>query len=313
MGFYRQPNDWTCGPFALKHALVAIGQLADEQAIAKVAHPHWWAGTNEVKLARAARHFDCDLPLVRRTDEERARSTLVRYVDSHLPVLLCVDEWDHWITVVRHEQRRFVVLDSRHEPVLQVVEWRRLRERWEYLDYEEDDDPTPLYDMHPVKPRFRAPVKAHFSVERAKFLRRPENAVLAKNWDAYLEDLLQICKPRSSRSNNVLSMGEFLRRHQDLLVSRVLYWHGHVDRDKVFRVLRNVRFVAETYGLIIPTSGARRALVDLSILLAFWAASNHGVGAMYSSPEPARQRRRRSGSRARNPSRGSSKSRRKRC
>jgi hypothetical protein len=74
-------------------------------------------------LARAARHFDCDLPLVRRTNEERARAALVRHMGNHLPALLCVDEWDHWITVVRHEQQRFVILDSRHEPVLQVVEW----------------------------------------------------------------------------------------------------------------------------------------------------------------------------------------------
>jgi hypothetical protein len=37
MGFYRQPYDWTCAPFALKHALVALGRLANEQAIANLA------------------------------------------------------------------------------------------------------------------------------------------------------------------------------------------------------------------------------------------------------------------------------------
>jgi hypothetical protein len=292
MGFYRQPYDSTCGPFALKHALVTLGRLANEQAIADLAPAAWWNGTSELMLARAARHFDCDLPLVRRTSEERARAALVRHMGNHLPALLCVDEWDHWITVVRHEQERFVILDSRHEPVLQVVEWPRLRDRWEYLDYEDNQEtPTPLYHMHPVKPRYRVPVKAMFSVQRAHFLRRPENASLAKNWDAYLEDLLQICKPRSGRKSG-LSMGEFLRRYQDLLVSQVLYWHGHLDRDEVARLLKNFRFVAETYGLIVPTSDTRRALVDLSILLAFWAASNHGVGSMYQAPARTRRRKR---------------------
>ena len=284
MGFYRQPNEWSCGPFALKHALVAIGQPADENAISRVAHPHWWSGTNEAKLARAARHFGCDLPLVRRTNAERARIALVRHEGNHLPAILCVDEWDHWITVVRHQRERFVILDSRHEPVLQVMEWPRLRNRWQYLEYRNDDEqPTPLYDMHPVKPRFRVPVKAMFSVKRARFLRRPENAGLAKHWDAYLEDLMQICKPRSGRTNNALSMGEFLRRHQDILVSRVVYWHGHIHRSGVVRVLRNFRFVAETYGLVIPETGTRRALVDLAILLAFWAVASGGVGTMYGS------------------------------
>jgi hypothetical protein len=290
MGLYKQPNDWTCGPFALKHALVTIGRLADEQVIASIANPHWWAGTNEVKLARAARHFDCELPMVRRTDEDRARRALVRYVDQQLPVIICVDQWDHWITVVRHENARFVLLDSRYEPVVQVTDWPRLRQRWRYID-EHEDSGKPLYDMHPVRPRFRVQVRAQFSVERAQFLRRPANAALAKHWDSYLGDLLQICQPRG-RKSRALSMAEFLRRHHAVLVSRVMYWHGHLEREQVLRVLRNFRFVAETYGLIVPESSARQALVDLAVLLALWAAANAGVDAMYGSDMPPKPRRR---------------------
>lgn len=294
MGLYRQPNDWTCGPFALKHALVTLGRLADEETISSAANTHWWAGTDEVKLARAARLYDCDLPLIRRKDEDRACDSLVRYVDQALPVLLCVDDWGHWITCVGHEADRFVVLDSREEPVLEVMSWPQLRSRWEYWDYEEDeDDPPCLFDLHVVKPRFRVPVKARFSVERAQFLRRPENNDLAQYWDEYLEDLLEICRPRSARHNHALSMAEFLRRHQDLLVSRVRYWHGDLERDDVRRLLRNFRFVAETYGLVIPVAATRRALVDMAMLLAFWASATAGVGEMYGSEELRNRRRRR--------------------
>ncbi len=294
MGLYRQPNDWTCGPFALKHALVALGRLADEQMISAVAHPHWWAGTDEVKLARAARHFDCELPMIRRTESDRARGALIRYVSQRVPVLLCVDEWGHWVTVVRHEQHRFVLLDSRHEPVVNVVTWPQLRSRWQYTDYETDEDlPKTLFDLHPVRPRFRVPIKAQFSVERAQFLRRPENADLAAHWDDYLGDLLEICRPRSARAVDDLSMGEFLRRHQETLVTRLVYWHGGIERDRVYRLLRNFRFVAETYALVIPASGARRALVDLSILLGMWAASARGVGDMYGTQEPPKKKKKR--------------------
>jgi hypothetical protein len=293
MGLYKQPNDWTCGPFALKHALVAIGQLTDENAISRIVEPHWWAGADEVKLARAARHFDCDLPFIRKTTEERAHQSLVRHLNQHLPVLLCVDEWEHWITVVSHESERFVLVDSRREPVLHVMDWPKLRNWWEYVEYDEEGEPHPLYDLHPVKPRFRVQVKAQFSVERAQHLRRPENAGLAKHWDSYLGDLLEICRPRSSRQSRDISMGEFLRRHQDLLVSRVLYWHGDVERDAIIRVLRNFRFVAETYGLVIAGSGTRRALVDLAILLGLWSAASRGVGSMYGSDAPRKKRRNR--------------------
>ena len=54
-GFYPQPNEWTCGPFALKHALLALGRMVDVTQIASTARTHWWSGTNEIQLARAAR------------------------------------------------------------------------------------------------------------------------------------------------------------------------------------------------------------------------------------------------------------------
>jgi hypothetical protein len=288
VGLYPQPNEWTCGPFALKHALVALGCLTDEDDISSVAHPHWAAGTDEIKLARAARAFDCELPVIRKTDAERARLALVRHVEARVPVLLCIDDWGHWVTVVRHEADRFVVLDSMDGPVLQVLGWPELKNRWRFVD--DDGAGKTLFDLLPVKPRFRVTAKAQFSVDRAFFLRRPENADLALHWDEYLGDLLEICRPRTSRAQQVLSMAEFLRRHQEILVNRVSYWHGDLARDEVERVLKNFRFVAETYGLVIPIPSARRALADLAILLGLWSAARRGVDAMYGSENRGRLR-----------------------
>ena len=50
MGIYPQPNLWQCGPFALKHALVALGILRDEKDISRLAGTHWWHGTDEIQL-----------------------------------------------------------------------------------------------------------------------------------------------------------------------------------------------------------------------------------------------------------------------
>ncbi|MEO7733838.1 MAG: hypothetical protein ABIY55_22935, partial [Kofleriaceae bacterium] len=237
-GFYPQPNEWTCGPFALKHALLALGRMVDVNQIQTTARTHWWSGTNEIQLARAARAFECDLVLERRADAEQARKVLVKYLREQTPVLLCVDEWSHWITVLRAEDRRFVVVDSTDDPLLSVRTWPELRNWWRYhdTDYVKDNPPT-LYDMMAVSPRFRTTVKADFSVERVKFLRRPENHRLGRHWNEYLEDLLEICKPPSVRIAEPLSMGEFLRRHQELLLTRVVYWHGDVNREEVSRIL----------------------------------------------------------------------------
>ncbi|MBA2544926.1 MAG: hypothetical protein H0V17_35110 [Deltaproteobacteria bacterium] len=284
-GFYPQPNEWTCGPFALKHALLALGRMVDVTQIASTARTHWWSGTNEIQLARAARAFECDLILERRIDAEEARKVLIKHLREQTPVLLCVEEWSHWITVLRAEGQRFVVVDSQDDPLLSVRTWPQLRNWWRYhdTDYATDQPPT-LYDLMAVSPRFRTTVKADFSVERVKFLRRPENRRLARHWNEYLEDLLEICKPPSVRIVEPLSMGEFLRRHQELLKTRVVYWHGDVSRDEVARILRDLRFVSETYGLVIPASMSRRALGDLAILVSLWACADRGINGMFGSP-----------------------------
>jgi hypothetical protein len=67
-------------------------------------------------------------------------------------------------------------------------------------------------------------------------------------------------------------------------MTRVVYWHGDVNRDEVSRVLRDLRFVSETYGLVIPASMSRRALADLAILVSIWACAHRGVDGMFGSP-----------------------------
>ncbi|HEU5057636.1 MAG TPA: hypothetical protein VFU21_13975 [Kofleriaceae bacterium] len=282
MGFYPQPNDYVCGPFALKHALVTLGRLVDEDKIATIAKTHWWSGTDEIKLARAARAFDCDLPILRTRDSRRARRMLLEHLRRRIPVLLCVDDWSHWITAVRYEGSRFVVIDSNLDPVLNLLSWAQLDKRWAYLDHEYDEnDPPTIYDLHPVRPRFRVTVKADLSIARLRYLRRPENRLLSLHWNEYLEDLLEICRPRSALQENPLSMGEFLRRNQELILSRVTYWHGEVDRERVAKLLGNFRFVAETYGLVIPKNLTRRAVADMAILVTMAVIAMRGIDDLY--------------------------------
>jgi hypothetical protein len=45
-----------------------------------------------------------------------------------------------------------------------------------------------------------------------------------------------------------------------------------------------LRFVSETYGLVIPASMSRRALSDLAILVSLWACADRGVDGMFGAP-----------------------------
>jgi hypothetical protein len=287
MGFTTQPNRWQCGPFALKHALIILGITADEREISRVAGSNRLTGTNEVQLGRAARRFGCDLLCERVEDAQEARQRLVESLRAGNPCLICVNDWSHWIAVVKEERGRFILLDSREEAVLAIMTRKQLENRWVYR-LDDGGAIRTVYDLHPVVPRFRVQTRANVSMARARYLRRAENREFARQWDIYVEDLLVICRPRTPLSSNVLSLGEFLRRHGELIVDQVAFWHGGIERRRAKKVLHNLHFVADTYGLIIHEEDEKRALAGLTSLLTLWAGGRYGVTTVYQeSPKAA--------------------------
>lgn len=294
MGFRKQSNLWQCGPFALKHAFAMLGIFADEREIADIAGTDKYSGTDELQLARAARRFDCDLRSIRRHDASDARRELVSFLKDGIPTLICAYEWSHWVTVVNQARGRFIVLDSREEAVLRICAWAEFESMWVF--HREDDVNRriveTLYDFHPVVPRFRIPTRADVSLKRARYLRRPENRELARQWDMYFVDLTAICKPRTPLSSNVLSLGEFLRRHGGMMVDQVAYWHGWIEKRHAKKILGNLRFVADAYGLVIHEEDEKRAIAGITALLTLWAGGRYGVTPVYQEEGTPRRRKR---------------------
>ncbi|MEO8168120.1 MAG: hypothetical protein ABI623_07735, partial [bacterium] len=240
-------------------------------------------GTDETQLGRAARFFKCDLGLVRRHNLVDAKHELLEYLRRGIPSLLCVYDWSHWVTVVKAEGGKFILLDSRDDAVLTILTWSELKNRWAYSEQDEFDEKhwRTMYDLHPVIPRFRIRTKAKFSIARARYLRRPENRKLALGWDEYLGDLMAIAKPRTLLSRRVFSLGEFLRRHEHMILDQVDYWHGSIDRKAAFKILQNMHFVADTYGFVIHDEDEKRAIAGITSILTLWAASRFDVLPVY--------------------------------
>ena len=272
MSFYPQPNLWQCGPFALKHAFAVLGVFVSEKQISKLAGANWWHGTDEIQLA-----------VVRRFDPGKARKELHRYLKRGIPSMLCANEWQHWVTVVKAQRGKYIVLDSREKEVLTILSWRELQRQWVYHERDEVDRKAvqTIYDFHPLVPKFRVQTKARFSLARAMYLRRPANRSLARHMEQYVTDLLNLCKPRTPLSSRVISLGEFLRRHESMIVEQVDFWHGWINKTRARRVLGYVHFVADTYGLVIHLEDEKRAIAGITAILTLWAASEHGVSPLY--------------------------------
>ncbi len=197
------------------------------------------------------------------------------------------------MTVVKEEKGQFILLDSQDPAVLVIASWPTLKKLWVYHEPDEYDEEMvhTIYDLHPVIPRGRVRTRAKFSLERARYLRRKSNRQFAQLWDVYVEDLLAICRPRTPLSENVISLGEFLRRHEEMIVDQLDFWHGDLKPRAAEKVLEQMHLVADTYGLVIPGDAEKRAIAAVGIILGLWAAAEYGVQPVY-RPEPVKRKRR---------------------
>lgn len=284
MGFYPQPNKWQCGPFALKHALAILGRFVDEKELARKAKSTR-TGTDEYMLARAAKTYEVSLKEIRKYDEDSAHTAITSYLQRNIPCLICINQWGHWVTVVSHHPRtdRFVVIDSEKDPVVRIPAWSELKRRWVYNEYDREGKLHKYYDFYPVQPKFRVQTKADFSLERARVLRRPGNASFVKHFDEYVTDMVDIVRPRSARLSvgATITMAEFLRRHRRMLVETVCYRHGHVSEAQLRRILNNMQFVAETYGLVVRQDEEKRTIAAVAAVLMIWATTHAPLQALY--------------------------------
>lgn len=278
MSFYPQPNKYQCGPFALKYALVMLGVFKDEGQIGNFAGSTWWAGTDEFGLARAAQRFNCRMKHFQSSNPDDARRMLNRHLKKGYPCILCVKNWEHWCTVVSYQKGKFVVIDSELDKVVSVQTAARLIRRWKYV---EEETGIVSYDGYALVPKFKAITHAQFTPEKAKLLMYDKNEDIANKWDQYTNDLINICKPRTKLSQNIITFSEFLRRNEQNLIKRVANWHGEPTYSELKKILSNMKFIADVYDFIIPEDEEKRAAIDVSSLLMMYSCGKYGMNPIY--------------------------------
>jgi hypothetical protein len=244
-GFYPQPNDWVCGPFALKHGLWLLGIRADEGDIAKAAGTDA-TGTDEAELARAALNYACELQTVRRHDPVSAARDLESYLQRGVPVLLCIEQWDHWVVAACEDDGIFVVVDSRTPALFRLVPWELLQK---LLVYHEGSRGRHLYDLHPLVARHPVTRIPALTLDRARFLREWDNRHVVRDWYGFLADVLEAFG--DARESGV-APGVFFGRYEPALLDAVTPTNETGQRTEARRILGAMRFVADTYGWTAP-------------------------------------------------------------
>lgn len=278
MSFYPQPYKYQCGPFALKYALVMLGQFINEKEIARKAGSNWWYGTDEIGLAKAAKSYNCKMKYFRRETPKEALKVLRDHLKKGYPCILSVDNWEHWFTIINYQQNKFIVVDSGLEKVIVTYTPTQLSRRWKFVDEESSDI---SYDGYALIPKFKVSTKANFSLDEVKYVMHDRNRRLAENWDTYFNDLINICRPHSPNSYKTISFTEFLRRHENILVKEIVHWHGTPTSRELKKILDNMKFVADVYDLVIYEEDQKKALIDLAALLMMYSCGKYGMDPIY--------------------------------
>lgn len=254
-----------------------LGIFKHENIIAKNAGSTWWAGTDEIGLARAAKKFNCRMKYFRADLPVVALELLDRELKKGLPCILSVNNWGHWLTVLSYQKNKYIIVDSGLERVIAILTPAQLLKKWKYVD----EEGCPSYDGYSITPQFKVATKALFTLEKARHVMYKKNENLASKWDTYFNDLINICRPRTPNSYNIISVNEFLRRHENTLIKKVSFWHGTPNYKELRKILRNLQFVAEVYDLVIYDEDEKKALIDFASILMMYSCGKYGMEPIY--------------------------------
>ena len=245
MGIYDQPNSWQCGPFALKHGLLAHGVFVHEEDITTVAGTTETDGTDDRQLMRAALAFGGVLQCRRYRTPFGARRVLAQLLAAEIPVLLCVDQWDHWVTAVNADAEHVVVLDSHYDTVVHLEPWGPFVRRIAYRDPRGSWlHRLPVYDLHPLSVRGETGLRMALTPPRARRLLEAPAEVRGA-LDTYAQRLAPFAA-RNGRGNGAVALAPWLAALQRDLAAET--GAGTVE---------SFALAAEVFGIRCDAAGLR--------------------------------------------------------
>lgn len=127
----RQTASNDCGPTAIANALEVHHRRLGLRGLRDLVGTTG-EGSDEDDLIRALLAYRCGVDVHAGDVPRAAEAWLLESLGAGRPVLICVDRWDHWITVLGRVGRQFVIYDPGIETGgAFVLRFKDLRPRWE--------------------------------------------------------------------------------------------------------------------------------------------------------------------------------------
>ncbi len=126
---------WWCGLAAAANALECLGIDRDQEELATLCHVTKKHGTDEHEIMRALLACGAAVAPWNSRHRLKSRDWLDGWLTEHGPAILCVDQFQHWVTVIgglamEHDSPVYWVFDPGAGQGLLQYGWDELAKRW---------------------------------------------------------------------------------------------------------------------------------------------------------------------------------------
>lgn len=95
-----QKQKWSCGAATVRNCLRVFGVRVPESQIRKYANTSKEFGTNEHGIINALQEWGCTVSEIHYSSKNKAWIWLHDTLQSGRPVIMAIDNWEHWILAV---------------------------------------------------------------------------------------------------------------------------------------------------------------------------------------------------------------------
>jgi ABC-type bacteriocin/lantibiotic exporter with double-glycine peptidase domain len=125
-----QRKGYWCGIASIANALEVLGIRRTQREIAKLCDVNEAAGTDETEMKRALLANGVGVDEWHRDDAFASESWVLRHIVYRGPTILCVDNDEHWVTVIGVCAGQFTVFDPSRNTGIEIHSAESLTERW---------------------------------------------------------------------------------------------------------------------------------------------------------------------------------------
>jgi hypothetical protein len=132
MKLQHQKLSYWCGPAAVANALACFGEQVEQEDVARnrciVTKGE---GTDENEILRALVSYGCGVSPHRDSRVRHSKTWLQNQLVHFGPAILCVDNYQHWVTALATIGAKSVLLfDPAVDCGLELYSWSELMKRW---------------------------------------------------------------------------------------------------------------------------------------------------------------------------------------